>query len=141
MAVDPVTAKVVARIDLAGCSGAHGLRLHPDAQSAFVACEDNGRLARVDLSGAHDVATAPTGADPDVMSLDPGLGWLYVAAESGDLTVFDIHQPGTALVGHDHPGASSHTVAVDPVTHRVFFPLQAGPKGTPVLRIMKPSGT
>ncbi len=141
VAVDPVAAKVMTRIDLPGCSGAHGLRLHPDLQSAFVACETNSHLARVDLGASHAVATAPTGADPDVMSLDPGLGWLYVAAESGDLTVFDIHKPGISLVGHDHPGASSHSVAVDPATHRVFFPLMAGPKGTPVLRIMKPSGT
>jgi hypothetical protein len=74
------------------------------------------------------------------MSIDPDLGWLCVAAESGDLTVFDINQPGVVLVGHDHPSENSHTVSVDPKTHRVFFPLPAGPKGTPVLRIMRPEG-
>jgi hypothetical protein len=63
-----------------------------------------------------------------------------VAAESGDLTVFDIAQPGVALIGHDAPGANSHSVVVDPATHRVFFPLMAGPQGTPVLRIMRPTG-
>jgi DNA-binding beta-propeller fold protein YncE len=139
--VDPAAARVTLRIDLPGCSGAHGLRLHPDGQSAFVACEGNDMLARVDLGGAHAVSTAPTGSGPDVLSIDPGLGWLYVAAESGDLTVFDIGQPGVALVGHDSPGANSHSVAVDAPTHRVFFPLMAGPGGTPVLRIMRPSGT
>lgn len=140
VAVDPGTAKVVARIGLPGCGGAHGLRLHPDGQSAFVACESNDTLARVDLDGAHGVATARTGSGPDVLSIDPGLGWLYVAAESGDLTVFDIRQKGTVLVGHDHPGSNSHTIAVDPASHRVFFPMMAGPKGTPVLRIMRPAG-
>jgi hypothetical protein len=59
---------------------------------------------------------------------------------SSDLTVFDLQKPGVVLLGHDKPGANSHSVAVDPATHRVFFPLQAGPNGTPVLRIMKPSG-
>jgi hypothetical protein len=54
--------------------------------------------------------------------------------------VFDIKQPGVVLVGHDHPGNNSHSVAVDPATHRVFFPLMAGSGGTPVLRIMKPTG-
>jgi hypothetical protein len=67
--------------------------------------------------------------------------WLYVAAESGDLTVFDLGQPGVALIGHDQPGDSSHSVVVDPASHRVFFPLKAGPSGSPVLRIMRPSGT
>jgi hypothetical protein len=139
--VDPTTAKVVANLLLPGCDGAHGLRIHPDGQSAFVACEGNEVLARVDLGGAHAVSTAKTGSGPDVLAVDPGLGWLYVAAESGDVTVFDLRQPGVVLIGHDHPGDHAHSVAVDPLTHRVFFPLLAGLKGTPVLRIMRPSGT
>jgi DNA-binding beta-propeller fold protein YncE len=141
VAVDPVTATVATSLPLPGCAGAHGLRLHPDGQSALIACENNDTLARVDLGGAHAVSTAATGAGPDVLAVDPGLGWLYVAAESGDLTVFDLNQPGATLIGHDQPGASSHTVAVDAATHRVFFPLPVGPSGTPVLRILRPTGT
>jgi DNA-binding beta-propeller fold protein YncE len=139
VAVDPTAAKAVTSIALPGCNGAHGLRLHPDDQSAFIACENNDMLAHVNL-GSHAVAVGPTGSGPDVLSIDPGLGWLYVAAESGDLTVFDITQPGVALVGHDSPGGNSHSVAADPATHRVFFPLMAGPLGRPVLRIMRPRG-
>jgi len=139
-AVDPPAAKVTMRISLPGCNGAHGLRLHPDGGSAFIACESNSVLTRVDLNGAHSVAKAPTGDGPDVLSIDPGLGWLYVAAESGDLTVFDLRLPGVVLVGHDRPGDNAHSIAVDPTTHRAFFPLLSGPKGTPVLRIMRPSG-
>jgi DNA-binding beta-propeller fold protein YncE len=139
VAVDPTNAKIASSIALPGCSGAHGLRLHPDGKSAFIACEGNDSLARVDLGGAHAIATRKTGAGPDVLSIDPSLGWLYVAAESGDLTVFDLKKPGVALVGHDRPGDHSHSVAVDPATHRVFFPLLKGPRGTPVLRIMRPS--
>jgi DNA-binding beta-propeller fold protein YncE len=139
VAVDPMTAQVKKSIDLPGCQGAHGLRLHPDGQSAFIACESNDVLARAQLEGDPAVATASTGAGPDVMAIDPALGWLYVAAESGDLTVFDIRQPGVVLVGHDHPGGNAHSVAVDLPTHRVFFPLESGPNGTPVMRIMKPT--
>jgi DNA-binding beta-propeller fold protein YncE len=141
VAVDPVAAKVVTTIGLPGCDGAHGLRIHPDGKSALIACENNDRVARVELLGANTVSTAATGSGPDVLSIDPGLGWLYIAAESGDLTVFDINQPGVVLIGHDSPGDNSHSVAADPATHRVFFPLMSGPDGTPVLRIMHPSGT
>jgi DNA-binding beta-propeller fold protein YncE len=141
VAVDPRTATVTERIDVPGCRGAHGLRLHPDGQSAFIACEDNDVLARVELGDSrHAVATAPTGSGPDVLAIDPALGRLYVAAESGDLTVFDLARPGVVAIGHDRPGDHAHTVAVDPSSHRVFFPLPAGPSGTPVLRIMRPSG-
>lgn len=62
-----------------------------------------------------------------------------MSAESGDLTVCDIRQPGFVAIDREHPGNNAHTVAVDPATHRLYFPLMAGPKGTPVLRIMRPS--
>jgi DNA-binding beta-propeller fold protein YncE len=141
VAIDPVHATVMTRIDLPGCAGAHGLRIHPDGQSALIACEDNDKLARVDLGGTHAVVIAPTGQGPDVLSVDPALGFLYVAAESGDLAVFDIAHAGLRSIDREHPGDASHSVAVDPATHRVFFPLLAGPHGTPVLRIMRPAGT
>jgi DNA-binding beta-propeller fold protein YncE len=141
VSVDPLGAKVVARLALHGCTGAHGLRIHPDGKSALVACEGNSKIARVELDGAHAIDLAPSGADPDVLAIDVGLGWLYVAAESGDLRVFDLQKPALVSIGREQPGSASHSVAVDPSTHRVFFPLAAGPRGTPVLRIMRPTGT
>jgi chromate transporter len=135
--VDPKARAITTRIALPGCDGAHGLRIHPDGHSAFVACEDNDRLVRVGLDERHAVVTGACGRGSDVLSIDSNRGWLYVAAESGDLTVWDITKPGLVLVGHDHPGTHSHTVVADPASHRVFFPLPEGP----VLRIMKPSGT
>jgi DNA-binding beta-propeller fold protein YncE len=140
IAVDPRTAAITARVALPGCSGAHGLRLHPDGKTALVACEENAKVVRAALDGSIELASAPCGSDPDVMSIDPGLGWLYVAAESGDLTVFDLEQPGLVSIDREHPGDHSHSVAVDPSTHKVFFPLVAGAKGTPSLRIMRPAG-
>jgi YVTN family beta-propeller protein len=141
VSVNPLTGTVDAHIDLPGCEGAHGLRLHPDGASAIVACESNDVVARVALDDTAGIALARSGAGPDVMAIDPGLGWIYIAAESGDLTVFDLTQPGLAEIGHDSPGPRSHSVAVDAATHRVFFPLERGPAGTPVMRIMQPSGT
>ena len=143
VAIDPVAATVTERIPLPGCEGAHGLRIHPDGATALVACEDGGRVARVELGGAHAVVTAPCGEGPDVIAVDPELRWLYVSAESGDLRVFDVGAPGLRQLDAEHPGEHSHSVAVDPATHRVFFPLEKGPSGsgTPVLRIMKPRTT
>ena len=141
VAVDPKAKSVTERIPLPGCDGAHGLRLHPDGQSALIACEGNDTLMRIALTSDHAIATAATGEGPDVLSIDPKLGWLYVAAESGDLTVFDLGKPGLALLGHEDAGAHAHTIAADPATHRVFLPLPQGANGKPVLRIMKPTGT
>lgn len=141
VAVESGSATIAERIDLPGCQRAHGLRLHPDGQSAFIACENNHRLMRTELAGTHAITSAATGERPDVLAIDAGLGWIYVAPERGDVTIFDIKQPGLALVSHAHPGENAHTVAVDPATHRVFFPLMRGPQGAPVLRIMKPKAS
>ncbi len=138
--IDPVAAKVKSVTPLPGCSGAHGLRISPDGKSAFVACELNSMVARVDLTTSK-VDVAASGPDPDVMAMDPGLGWIYVAAESGTLKVFDMNQPGLVAIDTQSPGTDTHSVAVDRNTHHVFFPIMAGPTGTPILRIMKPAGT
>lgn len=102
---------------------------------------NNARLVRVDLGPAHGAVSAPVGAAPDVLSIDAALGWLYVAAESGDLTVFDLARPGLVAIDAEQPGPSAHAVAADPATHRVYFPLSQGPGGAPVVRVMGPSGT
>jgi YVTN family beta-propeller protein len=136
--VAPVAGALSRQVALPGCSGAHGLRLHPNGQSAFVACEDNSVVLRVQLDGTPGVARAAVGLGPDVMSIDPGLGWLYVAAESGELSLFDIGQPGLRAIHREYVGAHAHSVAVDAATHRVFFPLEAGADGKPILRIMRP---
>lgn len=140
VSIDPKTKRTQQQIELPGCAGAHGLRLDSKGATALVACEVNAVLARVDLDGAHEVVTAKVGLGPDVLALDPELGWLYVAAESGDLTVFDLGVAGLAPIDSEHPDDHAHSVAVDPASHRVFFPLPMGSSGTPVLRIMKPRG-
>lgn len=136
--IDQTARAVVMRIDLPGCTGAHGLRIHPDGKSALVACEENDLVMRVDLAANRVLATGKTGKGADVMSVDPGLGWLYVAAESGDLTIFDIGKPGLDVIAREHPGDHAHSVVVDPATHRAFFPLTSGKNGRPVMRIMQP---
>jgi YVTN family beta-propeller protein len=138
VSVDPIEGKVAARIELAACKGAHGLRLHPDGQRAFVACEDSDEVVGVDLSTSRVSGTVSTGRGPDVMSIDPGRGWLYVASESGDLVVLDIRKRDLVVVDREHIGENAHSVAIDPATHRAFFPLAVGAKGKPVLRIMAP---
>jgi hypothetical protein len=141
VAIDPVKAIVTTQVPVPGCAGAHGLRIHPDGKSALIGCEGNAKVARAALDGTLRIDVAPSGRGPDVMAIDPGLGWLYVAAESGDLQVFDLNQPGLVSIDSEHPADQSHSVAVDPATHRVFFPLAAGEKGSPSLRIMRPAGT
>jgi DNA-binding beta-propeller fold protein YncE len=136
VSVNPLSATVTQRIELPGCTGAHGLRLHPDSQSAFIACEGNSKLVRVQLE-TQELTLAATGRDPDVLAFD-GAAYLYVAAESGEVSIFDITKPGLSLLGKQQVADHAHSVAVDEATHRVYFPLMRGANETPTLRSMIP---
>jgi DNA-binding beta-propeller fold protein YncE len=139
VAIDPATAKIIGRYAVTGIESPHGIALDVAARLAFVAGEENHKLAVIDLTTMKVLATHSVGEDPDVLAFDPGLKRLYVSAESGNVTVF--REQGKTLVsegGFFMPHA--HTVCADPDTHLVYFPLQ-DIDGHPVLRIMEPSQT
>ena len=77
------------------------------------------------------------GSDPDVLAFDPALGRLYVAAESGVVAVFEERDGSLAQLGW-YRAPKAHSVAVDPVTHRVYLPL-VDVSGHLVLRVSVPS--
>src|SRR5229473_1446265 len=121
--IDPDRAKIIGRYPLNGIQNPHGIALDVAGRLAFVAGEENAKLALVDLGTMKVLATYSVGEDPDVLAFDPGLKLLYVSAESGQVTVFRVN--GKTLVsvgGFSMPHA--HTVSVDPETHLVYFPLQ-----------------
>jgi YVTN family beta-propeller protein len=135
--IDPATLKIVARYPLPGLRNPHGIALDEHARLAFIAGEDNHSLAVFDLDTKKLLSVYQVGDDPDVLAFDPGLGLLYVAAESGTVTVFHLSGKSLRLLWRlDLPHA--HTVAVDPATHLVYFPLQ-NLDGKPVLLIMRPN--
>ena len=76
---------------------------------------------------------------PDVLAFDTGNRRLYVAAESGDVAVFAEHAHTLTKLGQSHLASAAHTVAVDPRSHLVYFPLESGSNGRPQLLIMKPA--
>ena len=136
--IDPNTDQVVARYPLTACKGSHGLLIDSEHRLAFAACEDNAKLVVFDLETKKATATLYVGADPDVLAFDVGLQRLYVSAESGVITIFDERDRGLQKVGEGLFAPNAHSVAVDPSTHRVYFPLQ-NINGKPVLRIAAPS--
>jgi YVTN family beta-propeller protein len=133
--IDPVTDKVVARIDLPGAAGNHGLLIDSARRRAFIACEDNDKLLVLNLDTKKVEATFAVGKDPDVLAFDADLGRLYVASESGIVSLFAVAPGGVSKLGEGLLGPHAHVVAVDPTTHRSYFPLM-NLDGQTVLRIM-----
>lgn len=137
-AIDPNKDQVIGRYSLPGCSGSHGLLIDSEHRLAFVACEENAKLAVFDLEAKKMTAIHSVGADPDVLAFDRGFGRLYVSAESGIISIFDERGRTLARVGEGFFAPNAHSVAVDSRTHRVYFPLQ-NVGGKPILRIALPS--
>jgi len=132
--IDPASDRVLGRFDLVGGARPHGMAIDAARRVAFVANESDAKVLIVDLKTMKVTGTMPVGDHPDVLAFDPGWRRLYVASESGSVSVFT--ETGAGLV---HEGdvwmPHAHTVAVDPRTHLVYLPLQ-DIGGRPVLRIM-----
>ncbi|TMA08797.1 MAG: YncE family protein [Deltaproteobacteria bacterium] len=104
---------------------------------AFIASETNNELLVLDLAGRKITAHFPLGRGPDVLSFDTGSRRLYVASESGTLSVFRESGAGLVKEGEPNVGPNAHVVIVDPASHLLYLPLKEV-DGHPVLRILEP---
>ncbi len=135
-ALDPRTLKITAKYALPGCRHDHGLLIDAPARLAFVACDGNARLLTFDLNRHRVLAIHRLGKDPDVLSFDISRQRLYVASESGVVTVFALRHRALRLLGRAYLAYEAHSAAVDG-QGRVYFPLQ-NLHGRPALRVMRP---
>lgn len=134
--IDPAALRVLRRYPLPGCASSHSVAVDSDERAVYVGCQQNAHVVRLDLRSGRVVGAAAAGIGLDVMALDPGLRLLYVGSESGIVTVYDVAHGALRRVAQAFLALHAHVVAVDPVTHRVFFPLQ-DVGGKPVLRVME----
>ena len=133
--IDPATDQIAGHLAMdMDCDGPHGFLIDSRTALAFVSCEGNALLLVVDLTTGQTTATYPVGDGPDVLAFDPGWNRLYVAAESGAVSVFD-EDRGTLRPLGDVVMPGAHSIEVDPESHLVYLPL-ASVGGEPVLRIM-----
>ena len=137
--LDPVTDSVVERFTFAGANHPHGMLVDDKHGLLFVANQGNATLSVLDLRTHKVISTHPVGGDPDVLAFDPVRNLLYVAAETGSVSVFAVSGQTVRTIG-DLKLAKAHTVAVDPRDGLVYLPLE-NVNGHPALRIMKPSPT
>jgi hypothetical protein len=88
----------------------------------------------LDRQGPIAYLQLPEGAD--VIKFDPGLGRIYVACYSGTLSVFQQDDPEHYRKLEDFRVQHAvHSLAVDPVTHRVYTPQQEE-DGKPVAKMV-----
>jgi DNA-binding beta-propeller fold protein YncE len=137
--INPAALTITRRVALPGCDHDHGLTLDPPARLAFIACDGNARLLTLDLTTWQVTGTSSVGDQPDVLAYDPAGHRLYVAAESGDLTILDDHNRHLTVTGRAHLANGAHVVAINPATHDSYYPVPAGPGGHPALLVYQPA--
>ena len=134
--IDPATDTVIRRIPVPGAEENHGLLIDSESHRAFVACEGNDRLVVLALPSGKLLESFSVAKDPDVLALDPGRHVLYVAGESGQVSMFQIGPGSVTKLAEGRFAPAAHAVAVDLASHEVYFPLE-NVNGRTVLRIVK----
>lgn len=131
--VDPAAMTVVTRVALPECDYARTVAVDQADQLVFVACAYNAHLITVDATNWSVVGTDPVGQGPDILGYDSAAHRLYVAAESGIVTVAFVEDRKVARTRAGFLADDAHVVAVDPRTHRSYFPVHGGPEGPALL--------
>jgi DNA-binding beta-propeller fold protein YncE len=134
--IDPATDTVIARYPLGECRGNHGMTLDPVHHRAFLSCESNSLMTVFNLDTHKTIASLPMAVGADVIKYDPGLRRIYVACFSGAISVFREDDPDHYRKLQDfRVQPKVHSLAVDPVTHRVYTPEQQE-DGKPVAKMI-----
>lgn len=135
--IDPTTNKVINKYPLPGCTDPHGFYIDPQTSYAFITCDVNNVMLVFDLNSKKIISSDTVGARPDVLAYDEGLHHLYVAGESGVMSIFSVEKGRIKKLNEGFIAPHAHTVAVDQSTHFVYLPLQ-DVNSKPVLRVLKP---
>ncbi len=137
--IDPVSFAVTERIPTPGCDHPHGQALDLAEHVMFVGCEANATMVTVDLVNRNVIDHHGVGETPDVLAYDAGANRVYVAAESGWVSIFDQDHGHLTERGSAYLADGAHSLALDPTTHHTFFPIPKDHNGSPVLREYEPT--
>jgi hypothetical protein len=103
------------RANIANISDVHGMQAIPELGRVYASATD---LRSIVVTGVQTV-----GETPDGLALDSGWHLLYLASETGQLSVFEESRQGLRKLYEGFVATVAHTVAVDEQTHRIFLPL------------------
>ena len=112
---------VTGQWSLAPCEGPSGMAIDSEQRRLFAVCSKNAMLVVFDLESHQIITSLKVVGGPDSVAFDGALHRIYCAGKAGRLTVIQQDGPNAYRVLdeiHTHYGA--HTLALDPVSHRVF---------------------
>jgi DNA-binding beta-propeller fold protein YncE len=118
--IDTRARKLVTRFPLKGCDGPTGIIYAPAARELVSACANG--VAIVSRPDGAFVASLPIGPHPDGAVYDPRRGLALIpSGGDGTLSVIAL-APTPHVVQRIATAKSARTIALDPVTGRVYLP-------------------
>jgi YVTN family beta-propeller protein len=134
--INPKNDQIIGRYPLPGadCTHNHGLYIDAAQELAFIACDFSNTLLMVDLHSMNVLATQSLGKNPDVLALDYTRHYLYVASESGVVSVFNEQGRTLQKLAEGYVATDAHSISVNPSTHAIYLPLE-DVNGQPALMI------
>src|SRR5882757_3605853 len=97
VAIDPEKKIIIQRYDLKGGDHPHGFYVDSQHNKAYVSCEGDAKLIVFDLASHTENQVFEVGDGPDVLAYDKNLNLLYVACESGVVSIFKCGETVTKL--------------------------------------------
>lgn len=122
--LDPEGTKVQNEWSLAPCEGPSGLAIDPQGQRLFSVC-DNKLMIVTDAGTGKRVAEIPVGVEPDAAIYDAEKKLVFASNCDGTLTVVKQENPDKySVLENVTTEREARTMALDPVTHRLFLPTE-----------------
>jgi DNA-binding beta-propeller fold protein YncE len=121
--IDATAMRVTHTWKLPGCEEPSGLALDAAHARLFSVCQ-NGTMAITDADSGRQVARVAIGEGPDGAAFDPASQTIFSPnGKSGTLTIVHEDDPDHFRVLQTLPTqASARTIALDPVSHRLYLP-------------------
>jgi DNA-binding beta-propeller fold protein YncE len=119
--IDTQALKLGAIWRLAPCREPGGLAMDAAHRRLFATC-DNQIMVMVDADSGKVISKVPTGEGTDAAAFDPGTGNVFASNGAGTLTIaHEDSREQLVLVDNVKTAPGARTMALDPVTHRVFL--------------------
>ncbi len=120
--IDTRTMKVTRNYPLSPCGGPTGIALDEAGQRAFTVCRENKGMSVVDIHSGKVITTIPIGAGVDAVVYDAFYKRILVSNGDGTATVIKQNSANDySVVQTIHTTNRAKTMALDPLTHKIYF--------------------
>lgn len=129
--IDTKAMKVVQTYPLSPCGGPTGLAFDKTNQRLFTVCRENKGMSIIEANTGKVITTVPIGTGVDAVAYDTGTKLVIVSNGDGTATIIKQNSPDDyAVLQTLATQYRAKTMALDPVTHKIYFSVAQYEQGT-----------